>query len=79
MSTMNDWKATVRRDLHDLAQPVTALQCRLEIAQMVGDEASMREAVEGGLEDTRRIFAAMEEMRARLMEEAAPVGGTPWQ
>ncbi len=56
----------MHRDLHDLCQPLTALQCRLEVAQLVGDRASLREAVDGGLEETQRIFAVVARMRSCL-------------
>jgi len=59
----------IERDLHDLCQPLTSLQCRLELAQMMGDAGSLREAVDGGLEDTRRLFAGVSAMRERLLRE----------
>ncbi len=52
--------------VHALSQPLTALQCRLEIGRMLGDPASLLEAVEGGLAETRRIFAAVAQMRLGL-------------
>jgi len=54
------------RELHDLCQPLTTLQCRLELAQMIGDAASLKEAVDGGVEETLRIFAAVARMRETL-------------
>jgi signal transduction histidine kinase len=57
--------------LHDLCQPVTALQCRLELGRAIDDRDSLSEAVVGGLEDTQRIFAAVRRLRDRLAEEDA--------
>jgi hypothetical protein len=63
--------AAMNRDLHDLCQPLTALQCRLELGRMGGDRASLREAVDGGLEEMLRIYAAVARMRSSLVEEDA--------
>lgn len=59
----------LEKELHDLCQPLTALQCRLELGLMCGDETSLMEAVEGGLVDTERIFQSVGTMRARLLRE----------
>lgn len=53
-------------DLHDLCQPLTALQCRLEIGKMMGQEKALREAVEGALVETQRMFAAIARVRESL-------------
>jgi hypothetical protein len=60
-------------ELHDLCQPLTALQCRLELARMLGHTEALEEAVHGGLEETRRMFEIIAHMRQRLqeIEEAA--------
>jgi hypothetical protein len=55
-------------DLHDLCQPLTALQCRLEIGKMLGEDAAMREAVDGALEETQRMFSALAKIRASLLQ-----------
>jgi len=55
-------------DLHDLCQPLTALQCRLELGRMVGGIEAFEEAVNGGLEETRRIFKIIDHMRQRLLD-----------
>jgi hypothetical protein len=62
-------------ELHDLCQPLTALQCRLELGRILGDSAALQEAVNGGLEETRRMFEVIALMRQRLLgikEEAHP-------
>lgn len=60
-------------ELHDLCQPLTALQCRLELAAMLGHPEALEEAVKGGLEETRRMFHIIAHMRQRLLEmEAEP-------
>jgi len=57
------------RELHDLCQPLTALQCRLELAQMMGDAVSLKEAVDEAVDDIQRIFAGIAQMRKRLAQE----------
>jgi hypothetical protein len=59
-------------ELHDLCQPLTALQCRLEMGKMLGHAEALEEAVNGGLEETRRMFEVVAFMRQRLLRiEAA--------
>jgi signal transduction histidine kinase len=55
-------------ELHDLCQPLTALQCRLEMGKMLGHPEALEEAVKGGLEDTRRMFHIIADMRQRLLK-----------
>jgi hypothetical protein len=55
-------------ELHDLCQPLTALQCRLEMGKMLGHPEALEEAVKGGLEETRRMFHIIAHMRQRLLE-----------
>ncbi len=55
--------------LHDLCQPLTTLQCRLELGQLCGDEVSLMEAVEGALVETAKLFQGIGMMRERLVRE----------
>ena len=41
--------------LHDLCQPLTTLQCRLEMAELIGTPDAYREAVETGLTECARL------------------------
>lgn len=62
-------------ELHDLCQPLTALQCRLELGRMLGNAAALEEAIAGGLEETRRMCEVIALMRQRLLgieEETHP-------
>ena len=56
-------------DLHDLCQPLTALQCRLELGRMLGHEGGLQDAVDGALEETKRMFKIVDQMRQRLLRE----------
>jgi hypothetical protein len=59
-------------ELHDLCQPLTALQCRLEMSKMLGHTGTFEEVVNGSLEDTSRMFKIIAHMRQRLLQiEAA--------
>lgn len=62
-------------ELHDLCQPLTTLQGRLELAQIMGDEASMKEAVDSAVVEAQRIVAAVARMRERLEREERTLGG----
>jgi hypothetical protein len=49
--------------LHDLCQPLTTLQCRLEMAVVVGTPEAYREAVDMGLVECARLVEAVGSMR----------------
>jgi hypothetical protein len=66
----------IERGLHDLAQPLTALQCRLELGILMGDPDALLEAATGALVDTGRMFAEIGQMRERLFGAAGPHSGS---
>ena len=47
------------RALHDLCQPLTTLQCRLEVAQMIGSPEACREAIDLGMLECAQLYAAV--------------------
>jgi signal transduction histidine kinase len=49
--------------LHDLCQPLTTLQCRLEIAGLMGTDEAYRDAVNLGLVECARLINAVGSMR----------------
>jgi hypothetical protein len=53
----------IGRALHDLCQPLTTLQCRLEIAGMTGTNEAYREAVDMGLAECVRLMQSVDSMR----------------
>jgi len=55
--------ADINVALHDLCQPLTTLQCRLEIAGLVGSPEAYREGVEEGLAECRRMMQVVGTMR----------------
>jgi signal transduction histidine kinase len=54
----------IGKGLHDLCQPLTTLQCRLELATLVGTAEAYREAVERALVECDRLTEAVGAMRA---------------
>jgi signal transduction histidine kinase len=52
--------------LHELCQPLTTLQCCLEMALLSDSREAYREAVEVGLAECRRIVESVESMRKIL-------------
>ncbi len=56
----------MEKELHDLSQPLTSLQCRLEIGLLVEDETSAREVLEDCLLELKRVLAAVSRMRTVL-------------
>lgn len=68
--------------LHDLCQPLTTLQCRLEMAGVVGTPEAYREAVDMGLVECARLVDAVgsmrEIMRSAMRDTATnDAGATP--
>ncbi len=67
--------------LHELCQPLTTLQCRLEIAGLLGTAEAYREAVDLGLVECGRLVEGVHAMREILQasrnaeHEATGCGG----
>jgi hypothetical protein len=53
----------ISQALHDLCQPLTTLQCRLEIAQLSGSPEDYRDAVKLGLIECDRMIEGVGTMR----------------
>jgi len=63
----------IHLQLHNLCQPLTAMQCRLEIAKSVGGIEALQSAVDDGLVQTSRMFDVVAQMRKCLLaQEPAP-------
>jgi hypothetical protein len=58
--------ADIDKELHDLCTPLTNLSCFLELGQMMGDQDSMRTAVDGALKECRRMFEGIAKMRQQI-------------
>ena len=59
--------ATLRQQLHDLSQPLTRLQWRLELGRR-GTEAELRETIEGALADSLELIEWVHRIRVRIEE-----------
>jgi hypothetical protein len=52
--------------LHGLCQPLTVLQCRLAMGELLGEPDAMREAIRDGLQECARMNETVGTMRAML-------------
>ena len=57
--------------LHGLCQPLTVLQCRLAMGELIGEPDAMREAIREGLQECRRLNQTVGAMRAILQQVIA--------
>ncbi len=61
--------------LHGLCQPLTVLQCRLALGELIGEPEAMREAIREGLQECARLNKTVGTMRTMLQEMIADVEG----
>lgn len=54
--------------LHSLCQPLTVLQCRLALGELIGGPDAMREAIREGLQECARMNQTVGTMRAILQQ-----------
>jgi hypothetical protein len=54
--------------LHGLCQPLTVLQCRLALGELVGEQEAMREAIREALTECVRLNQAVDRMRMMLQQ-----------
>jgi hypothetical protein len=54
--------------LHGLCQPLTVLQCRLAMGDLLGEPDAMREAIREGLQECVRMNQTVGKMRAMLQQ-----------
>jgi hypothetical protein len=54
--------------LHGLCQPLTVLQCRLAMGELIGDPDAMREAIREGLLECERMNQTVGTMREMLQQ-----------
>lgn len=54
--------------LHGLCQPLTVLQCRLALGELIGEPSAMREALREGLEECVRLNEVVGTMREMLQQ-----------
>jgi hypothetical protein len=61
--------------LHGLCQPLTVLQCRLAMGELIGEPEAMREAIREGLQECARLNKTVGTMRTMLQEMIAEEDG----
>jgi signal transduction histidine kinase len=59
----------IEQALHDLCQPLTVLQCKLELGLLSGKEEAIQAAVRDGLHECRRLNATVQAMRNLVRSE----------
>jgi hypothetical protein len=57
--------------LHGLCQPLTVLQCRLAMGELIGEPDAMREAIREALQECARMNQTVGRMRNMLHEMTA--------
>jgi hypothetical protein len=57
--------------LHGLCQPLTVLQCRLAMGELIGEPDAMRDAIREGLQECARLNKTVGTMRAMLQQVMA--------
>jgi hypothetical protein len=59
--------------LHGLSQPLTVLQCRLAMGELLGEPDAMRAAIRDGLQECSRMNQTIGTMRALLRQAMADI------
>lgn len=54
--------------LHDLCQPLTVLQCKLELGLLKGGEEAIEAAARDGLKECKRLNAVVMTMRELIQQ-----------
>ncbi len=54
--------------LHGLCQPLTVLQCRLAMGELIGEPEAMRDAIREGLRECARLNKTVGTMRTMLQQ-----------
>jgi hypothetical protein len=54
--------------LHGLCQPLTVLQCRLAMGELIGEPEAMRDAIREGLLECARLNQTVGTMRTMLQQ-----------
>lgn len=65
----------VRKIVHDLSQPVTALMCLLEMAQIQREQGHVTDIVDGALVEASRIVHTVQLLQRALQPTCVPEGG----
>ena len=60
----------MREALHDLCQPLTALECRLFLGLREPDEESVREAMRDAMTQCERLIDGVRGMQVRLGQDS---------
>lgn len=71
MNTAQEHASTLRQHLHDLCQPLTRLQWRLELGQHSREPDDLRDTIHGALADSNELIECIRRIRASIETQAA--------
>lgn len=60
----------LEQEMHDLSQPLTRLQWRLELAKLTGDDAELRDTLAAALQDVGELMERVRQLRAKADDQA---------
>jgi hypothetical protein len=64
----------LEQDMHDLSQPLTRLQWRLELAKLTGDDAELRDTLAAALQDVGELMERVRAIRTKTDEQQELAG-----
>ena len=74
-ASLLDLVERIDRALHNLCQPLTVMQCRLAMGDLLGEPDAMREAIREGLQECARMNQTVGTMRAMLQQAMMDTDG----
>lgn len=67
--------ATLRQQLHDICQPLTRLQWRLELGRHASDPSELRETIDGAIAESLELMEWVRRIRATIESETNQTQG----
>jgi signal transduction histidine kinase len=64
----------LKQELHDLSQPLTRLQWRLELAKLTEDDVELGEMIAAALMDVGELIERVRQMRSRTDAPQETIG-----
>ena len=64
----------LQQELHDMSQPLTRLQWRLELAKLTGDDAELRETLAAALLEVGELIERVRRMRSGTDARQVSIG-----
>ena len=74
MNLATNLDASLGQELHDLSQPLTRLQWRLELAKLTEDDAELGETLSAALQDVGELIERVREIRRKAEQQQECTG-----